>query len=186
MTFVPEGSPTTMSPRELAYSGLFGAAALLLPGIFHLIHLGHVFMPMYLPLVVLGFFVGPKPAAATAFVVPLLSSALSGMPPFYPPVAPTMAIELSAMAAAIAAMRRRWPSSNEWGMLAVVLIFGRGLSFVLLYLCAKLMHLPAGFVAGLSLLSGWPGIVLMMIVVPSLVRSQRFLNRETEEVGRKS
>ena len=28
----------------------------------------------------------------------------------------------------------------------------------------------AGFVAGLSLLSGWPGLILMLVVVPPLVR----------------
>ena len=43
-------------PRELAYSGVFGAAALLLPVLFHLVRLGAVFMPMYLPLVALAFF----------------------------------------------------------------------------------------------------------------------------------
>lgn len=175
-----------MSPRELAYSGVFGAAALLLPSIFHVIHLGHVFMPMYLPLVALGFFVGPRPAAATAFVVPLLSGALSGMPPFYPPVAPTMAIELAIMAAIIGMVRRRWPDSNEWVVLAVALIIGRGVNFVLLYGCAKVMQLPAGFVAGMSLLSGWPGILLMLAVVPSLVRSQKIFVHRSREIGKDS
>ena len=61
------------SRRELATCGLFGAAGLLLPVLFHALHLGHVFMPMYLPLVALGYFVSPAPAALTAFVVPLLS-----------------------------------------------------------------------------------------------------------------
>jgi len=68
--------------RDLARCGLFGAAALLLPVLFHLLHLGHVFMPMYLPLVALAFFASPTPAAVTALLTPLLSGAVTGMPPF--------------------------------------------------------------------------------------------------------
>jgi len=37
------------------------------------------------------------------------------------------------------------------------------------YAVAQLMDLPAGFLAGLSLVSGWPGIILMIVVVPPLV-----------------
>jgi len=158
------------SPRELAYCGLFGAAALLLPTIFHLVHLGHIFMPLYLPLVTLAFFVGPLPAAATALIVPLLSGAVTGMPPFYPPVAPFMAVELAMMATLIAGERRIWPRANEWLLLVPVLLLGRVLYVGLVYGFALLAELPARFLAGVSLLSGWPGIVLMIVVVPPIAR----------------
>ncbi len=91
-----------LDPRDLAYCGLFGAAALLLPVLFHLVHLGHVFMPMYLPLVTLAFLVRPLPAATTAAITPVLSGAVTGMPPLYPPIAAFMGIELAFMAALIA------------------------------------------------------------------------------------
>jgi len=32
------------------------------------------------------------------------------------------------------------------------------------------MELPAKFIAGISFLSGWPGIILMIVVVPAIVR----------------
>ena len=35
-----------ISPRELAFCGLLGACALLLPVLFHMVRAGHVFMPM--------------------------------------------------------------------------------------------------------------------------------------------
>ena len=166
-------SPRTLSARDLAYCGLFGAAGLLLPVLFHLFHLGHIFMPMYVPLVALGFFVSPRAAASTGAVVPLLSGAATGMPPFYPPVAVFMAIELAAMSALIAAVRRWRPGANEWVLLAVVLVLGRFLYVGLVYLFATVIELPAGFLAGLSLLSGWPGLVLMMVVIPPLARVTR-------------
>jgi len=162
-----------LEPRELAYSGLFGAAALLLPVLFHLVRLGHVFMPMYLPLVALAFFVRPLPAALTALVVPLLSGAVTGMPPFFPPVAAFMALELSIMAALISLALRVWPRANEWLVLVPVLLLGRALYVGLVYGFSLVIAPPASFMAGISFLSGWPGIVLMTAVVPPLARARR-------------
>jgi hypothetical protein len=165
------GHSTT--PRELAYCGVFGAAAMLLPLLFHLFHLGHVFMPMYLPLVALAFFVRPVPAMVTALVVPLASGALTAMPPFYPPVAPMMSIELALAGLAISAANRQWPEANPLLILAPVLVAGRLLYIGLVYGFALFIDLPPAFVAGASLLSGWPGVVLMLFVVPTLVLAQR-------------
>ncbi|NLH50944.1 MAG: ECF transporter S component [Myxococcales bacterium] len=158
------------TPHDLAYGGLFGAMALLLPTVFHLVHLGHVFMPMYLPLVALAFFVAPATAAGTALVVPLLSGLVTGMPPFYPPVAPIMSLELALMAGLIGVARRLFSPLSVWWILIPVLLIGRIVGFGLVYAFALIMDLPAGYVAGASLLSGWPGIVLMLIVIPPLVR----------------
>ena len=164
---------TRLTPRELAYCGLFGAAALLLPILFHVLRLGHVFMPMYLPLVTLAFFVRPLPAAVTAVLAPLLSGAMTGMPPFFPPVAVCMAIELSAMAALIAWLMARWPRANEWLVLTTVLLLGRVLYAGLVYGFSLIIALPAGFMAGLSFVTGWPGLVLMVVVVPPVARVGR-------------
>jgi hypothetical protein len=162
-----------LSSRELAYCGLFGAVALLLPVLFHLVHLGRIFMPMYLPLVALAFFVRPLPAAVTALLVPPLSGAVTGMPPFYPPVAVFMAIELAIMAALIAGALHRWPHANEWLVLIPVLGLGRVLYVGLVYLFSLFIALPASFMAGLSFLSGWPGIILMAVAVPPVARIGR-------------
>jgi len=173
------------TPRSLATCGLFGAAALLLPTIFHLVHLGHVFMPMYVPLVTLPFFVRPVPAATTALLVPLLSGAVTGMPPFYPPVAPFMSIELAVMALLIAAARTLWPRANEWLVLVPTLLLGRLLYVALLYGFALFADLPARFLAGASLLSGWPGIVLMIVVVPPAVRVATGAGRDAPPARRR-
>ena len=156
--------------RELALAGLFGAAALALPFLFHLVHLGSLFLPMYLPLVTLALLVRPAPAGVTAVVTPLLSAALTGMPPFWPPIAFLMAIELGAMTVVLSALRRRWPQGSTLLVLAPVLILGRLLSVGLVYLSAQAMTLPAGFLASVSFLSGWPGVILMLVVVPGVVR----------------
>jgi hypothetical protein len=163
----------TLNARELAYCGVFGAAALLLPVLFHIVHLGFIFMPMYLPLVALAYFVRPFPAAVTAFITPLLSGAVTGMPPFFPPVAVNMALELAAMAALISIIRTRWPRFDERFVLIAVLLFGRVLYVGLVYLFSLMIELPAAFMAGLSFVSGWPGIILMIVVVPAIAKAGR-------------
>jgi hypothetical protein len=172
-----------LSPRELALSGLLGAAALVLPFLFHLVHLGSLFMPMYLPLVTLAFLVRPAPAAVTALAVPLLSAVLTGMPPFYPPVAVSMALELGAMAACLSWLRRCWPKVGVLLFLVPVLVLGRILSVGLVYAFSLVMTLPAPFLAGVSFLSGWPGIVLMVVVVPALVRAAGMSPRMSPAAG---
>ena len=169
-----------MKHREFAYCGLFGAAALLLPVLFHLIHIGHIFMPMYLPLVTLAFFVRPGPAALTALVVPLLSGAATGMPPFYPPVAPVMALELALMAGIIGTVRLILPRINTLILLIPVLAIGRIAGAALLYLIAGVIGLPATFVAGIALLSGWPGLLIMIVAIPTIVRLSR-IPKSTKE-----
>ena len=159
--------------RDYAYGGLFGAAALLLPTIFHLLHLGSVFLPMYVPLVALGFLVRPGAAACTALLVPLISAALTGMPPFYPPVAVVMAVELAVMAGLIAVATARWPGTNPWTILVPALVVGRVLNLGLTYVTAATLGLPARAVTLASLLGGWPGLVLMIATVPPVVKAIR-------------
>lgn len=171
------------NPRDLAYCGVFGAAAMLLPVIFHVFHLGSIFMPMYLPLVTLAFFVGPLPAGLTALLLPVISGATTGMPPFYPPVAFIMSIELAAMCGIIAFIRMSFPKLNELILLFPVLFLGRCIGVGLIYLVALFMKLPAKFVAGASLLSGWPGIILMLVAIPAIVRLSRMVGHSYDRTG---
>jgi hypothetical protein len=171
-----------LSSRDMAFCGLFGAAALLLPILFHAIHLGRVFLPMYLPLMVLAFSVRPLPAAVTAFITPLVSGAVTGMPPFFPPVALFMALELAMVSGLIAAVHRRWPRLNEWVVLVPALLFGRAAYIGLVYFFSLFISLPAVFMASLSFASGWPGMVLMVAVVPPVVRAKRPSPREPKRL----
>lgn len=158
------------SPRDLAMGGVFGAAALLLPVLFHLFHVGSVFMPMYLPLVALAFIVRPVVAITTSFLVPLFSAVVTGMPPLYPPVAPIMAIEIAVMAAIISSVYQKRPWINEWLLLIPVLLLGRFIFVGLVYAASLWFDLPAAFLAGVSFISGWPGLILMIVVIPPFVR----------------
>ena len=172
-----------LKPRDIAYCAVFGAAAMLLPVIFHVFHLGSVFMPMYLPLVSLSFFVGPVPAALTALLLPLLSGAITGMPPFYPPIAFMMSVELATMCGIIACVRKLLPKINELIILIPVLILGRCIGIGLIYLMALFMNLPPTFIVGASILSGWPGIILMIVAIPAIIRISRMVGYSNMKTG---
>jgi hypothetical protein len=100
-----------------------------------------------------------------------------GMPPFFPPIAFFMAIEIAFMAVVISASMQRWPRANEWVVLVPSLLLGRIVYVGLVYALALVIELPAGFMAGLSLVSGWPGLLLMAFVVPSVARVGRSMAR---------
>jgi hypothetical protein len=67
----------------------------------------------------------------------------------------------------------RWPGANEYFVLVPVLLLGRALYVALVYAFSLAIKLPAGFMAGLSLAAGWPGIILMIAVVPPVARLRR-------------
>jgi hypothetical protein len=171
-TYTP---PRGGTARDLAFGGLFGAAALALPFLFHVLHLGHVFMPMYLPIMALAFFSGPRVAGIVGFIVPVLSAVTTGMPPLFPPVALAMAFELGLMAGVLALLRDRFPGFPVLGHVIPVLIAGRVINAALLYAASVIVSLPAAFIAGISFIAGWPGVLLMIVVLPVVARSSMAL-----------
>ena len=71
--------------RQLTVSGFFIALGLILPMLFHLAGgMGVVFLPMHLPVLLAGFFLGPRFGLLVGIITPLLSSLLTGMPPLLP------------------------------------------------------------------------------------------------------
>jgi len=78
---------------QLLTGGLFLALALGLPLAFHLVGLGSSFLPMFYPILLAGFLLDFQVAVLVGLLSPLLSAALTGMPPFYPPIAFIMMAE---------------------------------------------------------------------------------------------
>lgn len=166
---VADAAPRPLDLREISRAALVAAAALALPWVFHVLRLGHVFLPMYLPLLVGAFVLRPRTAASASFAAPLVSAVVTGMPPFFPPVAAWMAIELGVMTFLAAALhrRRRLPVVV---VVALVLLVGRGVYLGLTYLTGLWLELPARAYTLVALLAGWPGMLLALVAVPAAVR----------------
>ena len=73
----------------------FVIATILLPQIFHSFGAaGTVFLPMHIPVLLVGFLLGPVYGMAVGAVSPMISSYLTGMPQEFP-VMPIMVLELA-------------------------------------------------------------------------------------------
>jgi hypothetical protein len=145
------------------------ALALALPVAFHAVGLGSKFLPMLLPVLLNGFLVPLPWAVFTGLAVPLVSSVTTGMPPLYPPIAVSMALE-GAVLGGTAALLYRGDRRSLWMALISAIVLGRFAGLVFLYGLAVLFGLPPTIVSIASLVQGIPGVILQIAVVPLIVR----------------
>jgi hypothetical protein len=148
---------------------MMAALALTLPVAFHAAGLGSSFLPMLLPLLLNGFLVPMTWAALTGAVVPLASGFLTGMPPFYPPIAFVMSVE-AAVLASVAAAVFRLTKPRIWLPLMAAVVLSRGTMLLLTWQLAGVFGLPKAFSAVASLVHGLPGVALQCTVVPLVLR----------------
>ncbi len=162
----------THRPRahEVAIGGLFLALALAFPPLFHLAGLGSVFLPMLLPVVSVGFVVSWRVSTTVGLLAPLLSGLLTGMPPFVPPIAFMMMVEL-ALLGLMPSILYRSLRCRLMPTLATTLLLNRALVFGQRFVLAEFFGVP-GIAYGLATItSGLPGIVLMLVATPLIVRT---------------
>ena len=164
-------SKSAASVKELLIAAVLLATGLLLPIGFHTFKLGGpVFLPMHIPVMLAGFMVNPLLACIVGFVTPLLSTAFTGMPPF-PIVSTQMAVELASYAFFIALFSQKL-KLNEYFSLFLGMITGRLVCAVLVFIFSITVTgykgSPATFLVS-SVSKGWPGILIQIIFIPSLV-----------------
>ncbi len=160
----------TIKSRDIVIASIFCALGVVIPILFHLIGLGSVFLPMYLPIAAVGFLVSFPAAFATGIITPLFSAVVTGMPPFFPPVAPIMCVELSILAGSASLFYRKF-KWNIWISLIGAIILSRMVFVFILLLVIPLMNLPPGVLTTAAVISGIPGIILMIALVPFAVKT---------------
>ncbi|MFC1558274.1 ECF transporter S component [candidate division KSB1 bacterium] len=160
----------TTKSREMVTAAIFGALGVIFPVLFHLIGLGSVFLPMYLPIATMGFLVSFPIAVSTGIITPLFSAVVTGMPPFFPPVALVMCIELSVLAGSISLFYRRF-KWNIWISLIGAIILSRTIYILILLLVIPLLMLPPEILTIAAVISSIPGIILMAAIVPFAVKT---------------
>jgi riboflavin transporter FmnP len=157
--------------RWLTFSALFLALALVLPVAFHSVSMGgRTLLPMHLPVMLAGFLIGPGSGVLVGLLAPILSHIMTGMPPSY--AVPLMALELPiyGLTAGIAYRKLR---VNIYVSLIVAMIAGRLMFGLGLFVLGMFMELPYTaayfFSAAGPIVTGLPGIVLQLVLVPILV-----------------
>lgn len=162
---------------NIAIAVLFTALGIVTPILFHLVGLGQIFLPMYLPLLAGAFMLKRGNAFMMGLFTPLISAVLTGMPPFYPPIAFVMSIQLGIICFTISHITHSF-KIRVILTLIIAIVIDRLLLVLFYYLIIPLFHIDYGIYTAYDLVKCFPGIVLIGILVPVLVpRAIDILNR---------
>lgn len=154
---------------NLTGTALCIALGLILPSFFHMFGAGTALLPMHIPVLLCGLIFGWQYGAVCGFILPLLSSALTGMPPFFP-IGVAMVFELCAYGALTGMFyqKLRW---NVYPALIAAMLGGRIVSGAANAVFMNMADKPYGFAAFLSgaFVRALPGILIQILLIPTLV-----------------
>ena len=160
-----------MHGTKLTRSALFIAAGLVLPLLLHSLGAaGSIFLPMHIPILLAGLWLGPDCGLTVGVITPALSSLLTGMPPLLP-ILPLMLAELTVYGWCSGYLYRCWHCSL-WLSLITAMLAGRLASLFLLAFGAEALgiRIPVwSYVAG-GLITGLPGIVIQLVLIPAIMK----------------
>ena len=171
------------STRQIVLTAVFCAFGILFPLLFHFIALGSVFLPMFLPLLIVGFLVDLPLAIVVGAMTPIVSSVTTGMPPLSPPIAPLMAIEGAVLAGTASLLYRKF-HLNIWVTMIAAIASERFILFVAAFLFAPVLGIPGEVLSLVSVVKGFPGVIMLLIVTPIAVKkieSMLSLNRANND-----
>lgn len=166
--------------RQLVLTAMFIALGVILPQAFHAIpNAGSVFLPMHIPVLISGYFVGPLFGLICGVATPVLSHLIFGMPPAA--FLPSMLCELAVYGLMTGLLNKYIKIENDILKAYVVLILSM--------LCGRLTYGILNalvFRAGSYSFAAWtsaafvtaiPGIIIQLIIIPILVvRLKKYIN----------
>lgn len=160
-----------MKTKKLTYSALFLALGIIFPQIFHLFGgTGPIFLPMHIPVLLAGFFLGGSSGALVGFITVLISAAITGMPPV--PILYFMLAEVT-IYGFIAGIAYKKLKLNIYISLLLAMVVGRLALALTVFTLQPLLGLklsPQAYMIG-SIINGVPGIVIQLIFIPIIVFS---------------
>lgn len=160
-----------MNIKKIILAGLFIAFGIVLPIAFHFVNFtGVVFLPMHIPVLIAGLMLGSRLGLMVGIITPVLSSLLTGMPPMAPvPIAIIMIFELAVYGGTIGYLREK--KVNVFIALLSAQVLGRimaGVVVAVLVFAFGFHQLsPITYVTG-SIVTGIPGIIIQLLLIPSL------------------
>ncbi|MGM0446005.1 MAG: ECF transporter S component [Bacillota bacterium] len=172
-----------MNTKKYVYSALFIALGILLPMIFHVIggpSMGRVLLPMHLPVLIGGAFVGPLFGLIIGLITPILSSLFTGMPPVLP-MLPIMVAELAVYGLVMGYFFNRI-KMNAYLSLVITMLAGRIMASIIVmglvygFGFGQLPGNPILYIYG-TITAGMPGIIGQLIIVPIVINYLKKYNR---------
>ena len=167
--------------KEAAFILLTVAGAIILPQILHGLgallgvggKLGSIFLPMYLPVLIIGFYRGPIPGAIVGIMAPIISYAITGMPVVS--LLPYITLELVALGALsgiFAGLKLHAPIRVALAQIVAKVIRLTAFAIVLLIARGTLSGLFAGVLLSI------PGAAIQLVLVSSLLMKKEKENNE--------
>ncbi|MBE6013081.1 ECF transporter S component [Anaeropeptidivorans aminofermentans] len=167
-----------LSTRNIVFTALFITLGVVFPQAFHAVGLaGQIFSPMHIPVLICGFVCGLPYAVICGIVTPLLSSAITGMPPIFP-VGLSMMAELAAYGLFSALLYKKF---NVYVSLIGAMLLGRVVMGIANTLLIGLAGNPYSFQTFITaaFVTALPGIILHIIIVPIIVIALEKTNLST-------
>ncbi|OWZ83706.1 ECF transporter S component [Natranaerobius trueperi] len=158
---------------KVTYAGLFIAIGVLLPMIFHLVGVGGtIILPMHIPVIMSGFYLGGRYGLLVGMITPIISHLVTGMPPITPvPMLYIMIFELGGygfLTGLIFKNTNKISYSLLGGMVGGRIIAGIVVWLLSLLFGFSNLASPIIFVGG-AVITGLPGIILQLILIPLIV-----------------
>ena len=159
--------------RKLVLTAMFIAIGMVLPFLTGQIRqIGNMLLPMHIPVLLCGFICGWQYGLAAGFILPLLRSAVFGMPVFVNAAA--MAFELAAYGffSGFLFSRAKWQCIRSLcRCLIVTMLAGRvvwGIAAAIIFGAAGQSFTFSAFMAG-AFINAVPGIILQLAFIPALM-----------------
>lgn len=162
--------------QRLVVAGLCLALGILLPQVFHVIpvaNTGNIFLPMHIPVILCGYFVGAWYGALVGAICPLLSFLFTGMP--NAARLPFMIVELMAYGIAAGLFYGLLIKSNKtlriYLTLILTMICGRVAYFLGLVVAVYILGMKELSVMAVvsAVVLGIPGIIIQIIIIPVII-----------------
>ena len=159
------------SVKSLTLSAVCVALCVVLPIAFHSIpDGGSVFLPMHIPVLICGMICGWPYGFICGLMGPLLSSALTGMPPIA--VLPAMMVECGMYGLVSGLMLKFVHTKSTYGDLYIALVVAMLAGRVVSGIAKALIFTPGLAMSAwitASFVTALPGILIQLVFLPSVV-----------------
>lgn len=171
--------------RKISLLAMLLSLCMILPFITGRIsQIGKIFALMHIPIFLCGFILGPVYGCVLGFIAPLINSFTFGMPILYPN-AICMSMELFTYGLVSGLLFKVFKKRFNWNDITTIyislissMLLGRIIWGIMQTICgiiSKNLFTWSLFLSG-ALLDAWPGIIIHLILIPSLILVLKKLN----------
>lgn len=157
--------------KDITFSAVFIAIGLLLPMVFHKIGAGSKFLPMHIPILMAGLYLGWKNGILIGFITPILSHFITGMPPLMP-MLPIMMFELAVYGLMAGLLYKKF-KLNIYLSLIISMFVGRIVAGVTMSVLVNFFAFNGPpmlvYIMG-TITNGIIGIIIQLIFIPPIVK----------------